>query len=201
MHLSFPSSCFSTGFHRNVFAACAFTHINSFQILANTLVMAMQGLHVWTYWAPTCTHMFAHALICLLRTLEQAADAAPLCAPSEIPIYEKRVFRCIRLLTAFLHESEAVLRQNNPGFDLVKHGLRLRGEVITIRVQRVGSQGKCPVIVTYTNSTICQLRLVRCLAVLQPHSRALSCMCRNDFYERTQLTPTHTYEKPTQKQH
>lgn len=72
----------------------------------------------------------------------------------------KRVFRCIWLLKTFLAESEATIRQDDPNFNVVKHGLLLRGEPLSIRVQRVGDAGECPVILTHTNSTIHQLRLV-----------------------------------------
>lgn len=72
----------------------------------------------------------------------------------------KRVCRCIRLLKTFLAESEATIRQNDPNFNVVKHGLLLRGEPVSIRVQRVGDDAECPIILTHTNSTIHQLRLV-----------------------------------------
>ena len=77
--------------------------------------------------------------------------------------FETQMCRCIRLLKAMLSEFEAKASANGSGIYIQKHGQRLRGDQITLRLVRFSSEGgemakELPRVTVFSNSTLGSLR-------------------------------------------
>ena len=95
-----------------------------------------------------------------MKHMLQAAEVLKTGKDTELCSPEKRVCRCIKLLKTFLHDSETKIREMHPDIQISKHGLRLKGEPITLRIQMTStSAGETPHVTVHANDTLHSLRM------------------------------------------